>query len=125
MRSDIGYLSLEVNQSQTIILLMFFPPDEVIRKRLLIDGDGAGDDRRINLLVKSFIKWCNSGSQEDGYFISLLFLHQCPDVIFHHIESYYYFKFSLTLNVQWSQLLLNQSRFFWPSHLFKGFLYIY
>ncbi|KAG8557017.1 hypothetical protein GDO81_018292 [Engystomops pustulosus] len=41
--------------------------DEVIRKRLLIDGDGAGDDRRINLLVKSFIKWCNSGSQEDGY----------------------------------------------------------
>ncbi|KAH0630276.1 hypothetical protein JD844_013126 [Phrynosoma platyrhinos] len=40
--------------------------DEVIRKRLLIDGDGAGDDRRINLLVKSFIKWCNSGSQEEG-----------------------------------------------------------
>lgn len=30
--------------------------DEVIRKHLLIDGDGAGDDRRINLQVKSFIK---------------------------------------------------------------------
>ncbi|MBN3294026.1 THOC7 protein, partial [Polypterus senegalus] len=41
--------------------------DEVIRKRLLIDGDGAGDDRRINVLMKSFIKWCNSGSQEEGY----------------------------------------------------------
>ncbi|KAG8127954.1 hypothetical protein E2320_014854 [Naja naja] len=41
--------------------------DEVIRKRLLIDGDGAGDDRRINLLVKSFIKWCHSGSHEEGY----------------------------------------------------------
>ncbi|KAJ8795441.1 hypothetical protein J1605_018456 [Eschrichtius robustus] len=41
--------------------------DEVIRKRLLTDGDGAGDDRRINLLAKSFIKWCNSGSQEEGY----------------------------------------------------------
>ncbi|XP_069793250.1 THO complex subunit 7 homolog [Narcine bancroftii] len=41
--------------------------DEVIRKRLLIDGDGAGDDRRINLLLKSFIKWCNSGSHEEGY----------------------------------------------------------
>uniref|UniRef100_A0A8C5KY24 THO complex subunit 7 homolog n=1 Tax=Jaculus jaculus TaxID=51337 RepID=A0A8C5KY24_JACJA len=40
---------------------------EVIRKHLLIDGDGAGDDRRINLPVKSFIKWCNSGSQEEGY----------------------------------------------------------
>uniref|UniRef100_A0A670JA26 Uncharacterized protein n=1 Tax=Podarcis muralis TaxID=64176 RepID=A0A670JA26_PODMU len=45
----------------------FFCVDEVIRKRLLIDGDGAGDDRRINLLVKSFIKWCNSGSHEEGY----------------------------------------------------------
>ncbi|TKC46055.1 hypothetical protein EI555_002906 [Monodon monoceros] len=41
--------------------------DEVIRKRLLIDGDGAGDDRRINLQVKSFIKWYSSGSQEEGY----------------------------------------------------------
>ncbi|EHB15590.1 THO complex subunit 7-like protein [Heterocephalus glaber] len=41
--------------------------DKVIRKRLLIDEDGAGDDCRINLLVKSFIKWCNSGSQEEGY----------------------------------------------------------
>ncbi|XP_014802123.1 PREDICTED: THO complex subunit 7 homolog, partial [Calidris pugnax] len=48
-------------------VFFFFPSDEVIRKRLLIDGDGAGDDRRINLLVKSFIKWCNSGSQEEGY----------------------------------------------------------
>lgn len=48
-----------------------FSTDEVIRKRLLIDGDGAGDDRRINLLVKSFIKWCNSGSQEEGYLFAV------------------------------------------------------
>ncbi|MED6232094.1 THO complex subunit 7 [Ataeniobius toweri] len=42
--------------------------DEVIRKRLLIDGDGAGDDRRINLLLKSFTKWCHSpGSPEEGF----------------------------------------------------------
>ncbi|KAK7916735.1 hypothetical protein WMY93_012496 [Mugilogobius chulae] len=42
--------------------------DEVIRKRLLIDGDGAGDDRRINVLLKSFIKWCNSpSSPEEGF----------------------------------------------------------
>lgn len=42
--------------------------DEVIRKRLLIDGDGAGDDRRINVLLKSFTKWCNStGSPEEGF----------------------------------------------------------
>lgn len=43
-------------------------PDEVIRKRLLIDGDGAGDDRRINVLLKSVTKWCNStGTPEEGY----------------------------------------------------------
>ncbi|CAO2578887.1 hypothetical protein LEMLEM_LOCUS763 [Lemmus lemmus] len=41
--------------------------NEVIRKHLLIGGDGAGGDQRINLLVKSFVKWCNSGSQEEGY----------------------------------------------------------
>ncbi|TEA35800.1 hypothetical protein DBR06_SOUSAS1110169, partial [Sousa chinensis] len=54
--------------------------DEIIRKRLLIDGDGAGDDRRINLLVKSFIKWCYSGSQEEDYSQyqrMLLTLSQC------------------------------------------------
>ncbi|KOX75816.1 THO complex subunit 7 like protein [Melipona quadrifasciata] len=34
--------------------------EEVIRRRLLIDGDGIGDDRRINILLKSFIKWANS-----------------------------------------------------------------
>ncbi|XP_077460142.1 THO complex subunit 7 homolog [Stigmatopora argus] len=42
--------------------------DEVIRKRLLIDGDGAGDDRRINLLLKTFTKWCNSSGAPDESF---------------------------------------------------------
>lgn len=34
--------------------------EDVIRRRLLIDGDGVGDDRRINVLLKSFIKWTNA-----------------------------------------------------------------
>ncbi|KAI5736720.1 hypothetical protein M8J76_006395 [Diaphorina citri] len=34
--------------------------EEVIRRRLLIDGDGTGDDRRLNLLLKSILKYCNS-----------------------------------------------------------------
>ncbi|XP_050978080.1 THO complex subunit 7 homolog [Labeo rohita] len=55
--------------------------DEVIRKRLLIDGDGAGDDRRINVLMKSFTKWCNSSfSPEEGlsqYQRMLTSLAQC------------------------------------------------
>ncbi|XP_054273349.1 THO complex subunit 7 homolog [Macrosteles quadrilineatus] len=32
--------------------------EDVIRRRLLIDGDGTGDDRRLNMLLKTFIKWC-------------------------------------------------------------------
>ncbi|XP_069493740.1 THO complex subunit 7 homolog [Ambystoma mexicanum] len=53
--------------------------DEVIRKRLLIDGDGAGDDRRINLLVKSFVKWCRSEPDEGDaqYQLMLSMLSQC------------------------------------------------
>lgn len=38
--------------------------EEVIRRRLLIDGDGTGDDRRLNVLIKSIIKWSNI--TEDG-----------------------------------------------------------
>ncbi|XP_058488652.1 THO complex subunit 7 homolog isoform X5 [Solea solea] len=52
--------------------------DEVIRKRLLIDGDGAGDDRRINVLLKSFTKWCSSpGPPEDFTQRMLGTLAQC------------------------------------------------
>ncbi|KAK3926195.1 THO complex subunit 7-like protein [Frankliniella fusca] len=38
--------------------------EEVIRRRLLIDGDGTGDDRRLNALLKSFVKWCSSDEPE-------------------------------------------------------------
>ena len=44
---------------------MFLNLDEIIRKRLLIDGEGAGDDRRITALLKTFLKWCNSMEGEE------------------------------------------------------------
>lgn len=51
----------------SLISAFAYIADEVIRKRLLIDGDGAGDDRRINVLLKSFTKWCNSpGTPDEG-----------------------------------------------------------
>ncbi|CAK8681133.1 THO complex subunit 7 homolog [Clavelina lepadiformis] len=40
--------------------------DEVIRKRLLIDGDGGGDERRLNALMKLFIKWCNAPDSDSS-----------------------------------------------------------
>ena len=41
--------------------------EEVIRKRLLVEGDGGSDDRRIMSLVKTFIRWCGATqlSQEE------------------------------------------------------------
>uniref|UniRef100_A0A182QQF8 Uncharacterized protein n=1 Tax=Anopheles farauti TaxID=69004 RepID=A0A182QQF8_9DIPT len=40
--------------------------EEVIKRRLQIDGDGTGDDRRLNDLLKTFIKWCNSNDAPDN-----------------------------------------------------------
>uniref|UniRef100_A0A1L8DHI5 Putative mrna processing n=1 Tax=Nyssomyia neivai TaxID=330878 RepID=A0A1L8DHI5_9DIPT len=40
--------------------------EEVIKRRLLIDGDGTGDDRRLNVLLKTFIKWCSSNETPEN-----------------------------------------------------------
>ena len=46
--------------------------EELIKKRLLIEGDSGNDDRLINKLTKYFVKWTNShfsntqNSQPDG-----------------------------------------------------------
>lgn len=34
--------------------------DDLIKKRLLIEGDSGNDDRLINKLIKNFVKWTNS-----------------------------------------------------------------
>ena len=36
--------------------------DEVIRKRLTIEGDSGNDDKRIMSLVKTFLRWAQSNS---------------------------------------------------------------
>lgn len=46
------------------MFLSLHVPEDVIRRRLLIDGDGTGDDRRLNVLLKSLIKWCNSSDEK-------------------------------------------------------------
>jgi len=32
--------------------------------RLLVDGDGLGDDRRLNMLLKALVKWCSSENED-------------------------------------------------------------
>ncbi|KXJ09296.1 THO complex subunit 7-like [Exaiptasia diaphana] len=56
--------------------------DEIIRKRLLIDGDGVGDDRRITTLLKTMLRWCNdddenSSDKDSSYQKMLAQLAQC------------------------------------------------
>lgn len=44
----------------SIINRFHIKAEDVIKRRLLIDGDGTGDDRKLNTLLKTFIKWCNN-----------------------------------------------------------------
>ena len=37
-----------------------YTEDDVMKMRLLVDGDGTGDDRRLNILLKTLIRWCSS-----------------------------------------------------------------
>ncbi|CAG9865499.1 unnamed protein product [Phyllotreta striolata] len=37
--------------------------EEVIKRRLIFDGDGTGDDRRFNLMLKMITKFINSGEE--------------------------------------------------------------
>ncbi len=36
--------------------------DDVMRKRLTVEGDGGSDDKRIMSLVKTFLRWAQSTS---------------------------------------------------------------
>lgn len=39
--------------------------EQIIKRRLLIDGFGVGEDRRINMLLKTYVKWCSSDDSEE------------------------------------------------------------
>ncbi|XP_067951898.1 THO complex subunit 7 homolog [Watersipora subatra] len=39
--------------------------DEIVRRKLLVDGDGGGDDKRLVLLQKYVVDWCNDTTDTD------------------------------------------------------------
>ncbi|KAK2146538.1 hypothetical protein LSH36_601g01024 [Paralvinella palmiformis] len=39
---------------------------DVIKRKLLIEGDGGNDDIRISRLLKTFLKWCQSPDSEES-----------------------------------------------------------
>ncbi|XP_054711620.1 THO complex subunit 7 homolog [Uloborus diversus] len=61
--------------------------DEVFRRKLLMDGEGMGDDRRINILLKSFFKWADGKNESEeeifvGYERLLTSLANCEFLMF-------------------------------------------
>ncbi|CAH0552903.1 unnamed protein product [Brassicogethes aeneus] len=53
--------------------------EQIIKRRLMFDGDGIGDDRRLNLLQNLVCKWANKLT-ERGYGKILHILSQCEAV---------------------------------------------
>lgn len=55
--------------------------EEIIRNRLLFDGEGTGDDRRIQTLLKTIVKWCHADSSREEskltYQKIIALLNQC------------------------------------------------
>jgi len=55
--------------------------EEIIRRRLLFDGDGTGDDKRITTILKTIIKWSSTPYDEEErnlhYQKILALLQQC------------------------------------------------
>ncbi|RUS77978.1 hypothetical protein EGW08_014239 [Elysia chlorotica] len=40
--------------------------DDIIRRRLLIDGEGGNDDKRLNNLLKTFLRWSSIKEDSDN-----------------------------------------------------------
>ena len=49
------YFQNIVNQQRIFSIFDF--QDEIIRRRLLFDGDGTGDDKRIATIIRTIIQW--------------------------------------------------------------------
>ncbi len=54
---------MSCSRSQTNKVLV---ADEIFRRKLLIEGDGGQDDKRISNLIRNYIRWYNAdvGSEE-------------------------------------------------------------
>ena len=66
--------------------------EEIIRRRLLFDGDGTGDDKRITTILKTIVKWSTTEYDEEERNLSfqkiLALLSQCEYSMTKHHLSY-------------------------------------
>ena len=42
--------------------------EDIIRKRLLVDGEGSGDEKRVVNLLKTFVKWVKDPNSDESTF---------------------------------------------------------
>ncbi|EDW92683.2 THO complex protein 7 [Drosophila yakuba] len=59
MRGMLEQCQLWPHSAAVVQKLVEMNDEEIIKQRLLIDGDGTGEDRRIVVLLKQFLKWAN------------------------------------------------------------------
>lgn len=81
--------------------------EEIIKRRLLIDADGTGDDRRLNILLKQFLKWClvSKDAQENNQIIFdrlLAQLAQCTFAVTKSHKIYEMIKDEITKYAEFS-----------------------
>ena len=72
----LNYLSLQrVDRKNNMSV---FVEENVVKNRLLFDGDGNGDDRRLNMLLKLTTKWGHAtnpnGDPEEDIKVKLLIM---------------------------------------------------
>ena len=48
--------------------------DDVIRKRLLMDGEGSGEEKRVVNLLKTFVKWVKEPNSDEATFQKACFV---------------------------------------------------
>ncbi|XP_066926607.1 THO complex subunit 7 homolog [Clytia hemisphaerica] len=66
--------------------------DDIIRQRLLVDGDGSGDDKKIMTALRTIIKWstmsCDDEERNTHYQKIIMLLRQCEYTMTKHHLSY-------------------------------------
>ena len=75
-----------------------------MKMRLLVDGDGTGDDRRLNMMLKALIKWCNAEEDQQTCEVRELDLvndYHIDDLI-HFYQLTYQRMLTQLANIEWN-----------------------
>lgn len=60
-----NHAAASINTKTKILPVLTILDENIIKRRLQIDGEGVGDDRKINLLLKTFNRWCSTANENE------------------------------------------------------------